>query len=315
MSRSDATARARQAGAKIWDPAERQVAAEITGAGEEEMRRYLAERDAQIPPIENRKKALTELRRLYLQERTLERVAPDLLLALEELAERRPNWVTSYQRRQWEQADGRTLLDDYLRLAEYEVKAEQLRRCRLDFDSNLPDFEAKVDSRFDAVHVAMSGKVGEDAAQTRKMAQALGQADLKKLHESLAVALRCRFFPEAHPKDPNAQWFGAQRVSCQAKGVASITVHGRLDPERDDRVDWWTLDDYDDARVFFRAEEAPEFHVDPPFRDRQQVRLRVVATGDEPATYTLTFRPRKKRDGLSVVIHESPASADAAFPY
>jgi hypothetical protein len=312
LSRSDVTDRARQAIAKIWDPAERQLASEADAAPLGDVRRYLAEHEIEIPDIRDPEKAEAELRRLYLQHRTLNRVLPDFRLALEQFAERKPNWIGSRDLARWRQAEDHALIDDFHRLVEYEVKEEHLRRCGLVFESTVADFEAKIDGRFDAVYLAMSGKVGDDPDETRKMAQSLGPAELRRLRDALRVELRCRFYPPADERDPNSQWFHAQRIACQARDVASIRVEGRLDPARHDRVDWWALEGYDNAQVFFAADEAPGLRVDPPIRNGW---IRVVATGDKSVDYVLRFRPREKKEGIDVVIYESTAQADVTFPY
>ncbi len=315
MGRSDATDRAREAVAKIWDPVERELAPQLADVGVEQIRSYLAERDVDLSLERRRDVPEARLREIYLQERTLQRVLPDFRRALAELVERKPAWVATNDRLRWERTEDRTLLDAYHKLVEYEVKDEHLRRLGLSFDSNIADFEVRLDGRFDAVALAMSGKVGEDQEQTRRMVQALGVGDLRRLHDALSVELQCRFHPAVDADDPNARWFNGQRVACQAKKVASVRVEGKLDAAKHDRVDWWILDGFDEAQVLLDVQEAPGFRVDPPFRDERAVCLRVVATGEGPVTYALEFRPRRKKDGLAVVIHESPAEGDTGFPY
>jgi hypothetical protein len=315
MSRSDATTRARDAVAKIWDPVERQLAPQLADTGLEQVRSYLAEREVDLPLGRNRDIPEAKLREIYLQERTLQRVFPDFRRALAELVKRKPAWIATTDRLRWERTEDRTLLDAYHKLMEYEAKDEHLCRLGLSFDSNIAEFETRLDDRFDAVWLAMSGKVGEDQEQTRRMVQALGVGDLRRLHDSLSVELQCRFHPATDPDDPNAQWFNGQRVACQAKKVASIRVEGKLDAAKHDRVDWWILDDFDEAQVFLDVQEAPGFRVDPPFRDKRAACLRVVATGEGPVSYALEFRLRRKKSGLAVVIHEAPATADTGFPY
>lgn len=315
LSRSDATARARQAVAKIWDPVEERLASEIANTDEAQIRSYLTRRNVDVPKGRDEAEAAAELRRVYLQERTLQQVLPDFRRALAELVERKSQWASAADKLRWQRAEDRTPLDDYQELVEYEVKDQHLRSLGLGFQSNIAEFEARLDSRFDAVYLATSGKVGDDPEQIRRMVQVLGVQDLNRLRDSLHVELRCRFYPAADPNDPNAQWFNAQRVACQARQVASIRVEGKLDPTKNDRVDWWTLEDYDEAQVILDVQTSAGFRVDRPFRTRQGVRLRVVATGEEPVTYVLGFRPRKKKDGLAVMIHESPAAADTGFPY
>jgi hypothetical protein len=315
MSRSDATARARDAVAKIWDPVERQLAPQLAHADAEQIRSYLAEREVDLWLDQGREVPEAKLREIYLQERTRERVFPDFRRALAELVKRKPAWVATSDRLRWERTEDRTLLDAYHKLMEYEAKDAHLRRLGLSFDSNIAEFETRLDDRFDAVWLAMSGKVGEDQEQTRRMVQALGVGDLRRLHDALSVELRCRFHPATDPDDPNAQWFNAQRVACQSKKVASIRLQGKLDAAKHDRVDWWILDDFDEAQVLLDVQESPGFRVDPPFRDKRAVCLRVVATGEGPIRYALDFRPRRKKDGLAVVIYESPAAGDTGFPY
>ena len=315
MSRGDATARARDAVAKIWDPVESKLAPQLAGTSPEQIRSYLAERNVDISLEQGREVPEAKLRDIYLQERTLERVFPDFRRALAELIKRRPAWVATSDRLRWERTEDRTLLDAYHKLMEYEVKDEHLGRLGLSFDSNIAEFETRLDDRFDAVWLAMSGKVGEDQEQTRRMVQALGVGDLRRLYDALSVELRCRFHPATDPNDPNAQWFHGQRVACQAKHVASIRVEGRLDAAKHDRVDWWILEDFDEAQVLLDVQEAAGFRVDPPFRDKRTVCLRVVATGEGPVSYALDLRPRRKKSGLAVVIHESPAAGDTGFPY
>jgi hypothetical protein len=315
MSHGDATERARAAVARIWDPVERELAPQLADTGLAEIHAYLARRKVDLPFGEGGQLPEAKLREIYLQERTLERVYPDLLRAFSEVVKRKPAWVATSDRMRIERTEDPALRDTYHKLIEYETKAEHLNRLGLAFDSNIPGFETRIDERFDAVELALSGKVGEDQEKTRRMVQALGVGDLRRLHDALSVELRCLFHPATDPDDANAQWFNGQRVACQAKNVASIRLEGKLEAAGDDRVDWWILDEFDEAQVLLDVKEAPGFRVDPPFRDKRAVCLRVVATGEGPVNYALEFRPRRKRTGVAVVIHESPPERDTGFPY
>lgn len=278
MSPSDVATQARKTVGAFWDPVEKKAQAEASNTGMAEMYRHLEEelgRDAlnellvfrtlKVPKErkqEAREKIVLEK---YVFYQTLKQVVPDFRSGLNELAKRKPGWVTENEQFRWKTSKGPELRDTYLELLECEIMDAHLKRCGMGFDTGSTNFKNKIQGWFEAVYVATSGKVGEDPTAARRVFKAMTPRDIQRLRELLSVRLRCRLYPQVDPRDPNAQWFNAQRIACRARGVSVIRVEGKLDPARNDRVDWWIVEDFSPTTVSFHVDKKAGFRVDPPF--------------------------------------------------
>lgn len=329
LSPSDVTAQARKIVEKSWDPVQRKQQAEARGKSRLQLYHYVENalgREALGElltlgvlnvPEKNRAKVREKIIfDQYVFDRTLRELVPEIRDGLNDLARRKPGWVPQTEQTRWKTAPGRELLDTYTELLECEVMDAHLSQCGLGLDTGVINFKTRTANWFDAVYVVTSGKAEDDPAAARRILKTLIPKDVQRLRDALSVHLRCRFYPEVDPQDPNAQWLGAQRLACLATGASSIRVEGRLDPARHDRVDWWIVEGYSPAKVNFHVEKKAGFRVDPPFIYEGGARLRVVATGEGPVDYAMEFRPaRTPRSDVEVLIYESPAVAGTKFPF
>lgn len=319
VSRSDAGGAARKRLKQLAAPYRERLGPEAQRMSKSELARFLRSAGAAVPgpkPKEEEGKQLERLREAYVDRRALEEIAPELREKLEEIAAARPAWVPAKDRAAWGSASAGALRDDFLTLSEWEIMDEHLKRCGLGFDSNTVGFQRKLEGRIDALYLVLAGKVGENPAESARIAQVLGQEDRQKLRDTLTVQLRLRFFPEVDPEDPNAQWFNAQRVACRASGVALIRLAGSLNPAEHDRVDWWFVEGYKPSAATVSVGEGKGFQISPPFPCDGGARLRIVATGKQPAEYSIEFRPTGAPQGdRNVVVYESPSWPGAEFPY
>jgi hypothetical protein len=301
---------------KIGDPAlEKKFLEEAQTMSAADLRSALQREGlADVPEGKN---AEARLRAAYARQQALKQLLPKYREKLLELAKRRPDWVTDKDKARWERNLDRAVFDDYQTLLELEQMDQYLKRCGLESETNAQNVKAKLMGRMEAVHLLISGTFGEAPSVSASGAmKALTGQEVKAIRNALEVQLRCRFVPETDPADPNAQWFNGQRVACRAHGVASIQLVGKLDPGAHDRVDWWILDGYDSAAVVMDPGKSAAYRVDPPYPVPGGAALRVAATGDEPAPYTIEFRPAARVKGeLRVMVHESPGAAKPKFPY
>jgi hypothetical protein len=297
---------ARDALDKVLAPARKRLGPDAAKASKMAMKQYLI-KDGEPPDNDD------ELREAYLRARAMEGSADVLRDKLAEIAKRRNRWFTPEEKEYWDKAKGRELGKLYQELLEIELSEEVLRKCGLEFDSSSRNFAKNLKPMLRAVNVIVTGRLADDKAAGKLVADALSNEQLNQLRQSLGVSLKCRFYPEADAADGNAQWFAAQRVACRASGVSVIRVEGQLDPKKSDRVDWWRLEHYDPEAVKLVTSQG-DARFDPPFVQEGAALLRVIATGDEPASYW--FELRSDRPGaLKVQVHESPAAGEAKFPY
>jgi hypothetical protein len=253
---------------------------------------------------------------------------------LAELQQRRPQWFTAKQREAWEKKDDNGLLDEYRAISEFDIIDQHLRDAGFVVETTAANFRNLLLAKLAGIYAITSGKTlrkdpppgtplavetnqeRDERAQALKAVAALDPAELQHLRELLTVNLRCRFLPAADPRDPNAQWFNGQRVSCRAFGVESIRVQGRLDAAHHDRVDWWQLDGYDPQLVQLELPAIAGIVFDPPFVAADGVRLRVRTSDSGRGDYWFELRPKTALTGKAkVLIHETPAVADAKFPF
>ncbi|MBN2578158.1 MAG: hypothetical protein JXB10_04130 [Pirellulales bacterium] len=314
MSLADAETRAQEDIKKIGEPLYQKYFEESKSLRAGQLRAYL--REHELPPPRDRQNEKEELRKMYAWDRTLDELAPDLRRELAKAAERKPQWVTSKDKARWEKAKSRSLLKDYLILREHEIIEEYLKQCGLGGKTDNFNFRTKLDAQLAAVHLIVSGQVCEGPGEFSSALKALSPQDVNTLRGALSVRLRCRYYPEVDPEDPNAQWFQGQRVACRARGVAAIRLEGKLAPGAHDRVDWWILEDYSPDGVILEAAKQGTFRIDPPLTGKWGTALRVVATGEEATDYAVEIRPVKKtRDRRKIVIHEIPNIETPKFPY
>ena len=301
---------------ELGSPYKKERDAEAKKLTKDDLLDFFKEREIRPPRAKRPLDEIGTLREAYVGALLLDAMKPDLKKYLVDLDKKRPRWVTKKDSEKWDAAKSAgPLKDDYFRFRQLDILDEYLRTFGLTFDSDVAEFETELKSRAEAVYAAMEGniKTSSDALAVSKI---LGTVDYNRLRTALTANLRCCFVPKVEPGDANAQWFNAQRVACKARGVASITVKGTLDPAANDRVDWWFVQWYDAAGTVLGAEKESGYRVDPPFTCEDGARLRIVASGKSPAVYTLTFRPIGAPQGdKKVVIYEAPSADGAQFPF
>ena len=328
MTLADATCEAERRFERLWKPAEDEMKAACGKLLSREVRGFLVARlgpeayEAMVElykpadehdPAKARERAQREL---YVFERTLEKVAPDLRKELEQVAERRPVWVAPADKQKWKTANGRALYDALVQLLECEVMDEHLKQCGMGVETNTRNYREKLETTFRALEVVASGRVANDPQAAQLIARAFTTADRKRLSEALWAPLRCRFYPAVDERDANAQWFNGQRIACRAQGVSVIRVAGRLDPAAHDRTDWWILEDYNAATVTFVPEKQSAVRIEPPLVTDRGTLIRVVAAGERAAEYAFELRAAAPPpDAIKVVIYETPSRTEVKFPF
>jgi hypothetical protein len=291
------------------DPGDRRRAEENADKREpQQMATYVKNQGAPVPKDDG------QLRELYVRARGLDKSAGVLREALDDLAKERPRWFTAEDRQALSKLGVAGLVAAYQNYLATQIADEHLHRCGLTFDSTSRAVRDNLQPMLDAVHVLASGRLADDPESGKLVASALSSNDINQLRQSLGIQLKARFYPQADPRDPNAQWFNGQRVACRATGVSSIRVEGTLDPSAGDRVDWWILERYDPEKTKLESSKAPGLQIDPPFVDDSGAKLRVAATGKKPIAYWLEFRGDKP-DQLKVIVQESTAVPSAKFPF
>lgn len=313
MSRQDAE--------KLADEQARLVTAEFLpkarkeadGKREAELRGYLASQKVR-PPAER-----DALPAAYADARVIELARDKLFSALQQFVSEHPTWVEQLRQAAWAQAQGPALFTSYRDLLALQIAAEYVRTCGLDLDTNSRNAPLRILGKFDAIFAIC----GDPNADNPGSARGLDQEEAARLRAKIAVEAVVRFFPVAHPDDPNSLWLNAQSLASQARGAALIRVTGELNAQDNDDADWWTLLDYNprDIVLSFPADQGVAHQV---YYDQPKIaRLRVAATSDGPVTYSfeLSRRPSSSSttssslSGPTVVIHESPARPHAQFPY
>jgi hypothetical protein len=270
--------------------------------GPRELRDYLEARGEKAQGDEGK------LRDAYVQSRADDETAERFKTKIAELIEPRPKWLRQDIGMRLKQPDANPrrlyhdlvavqFADEYLQRFGFQSQQKQTRYT---------DYADRVKGRLEAVYQAVSGK----AAQSDKRAVDAGEAG--RLREALLVDLDCRLYPQVDPCDPNSQWFNGQRIVCQAAGIKSIKVTGRLDPSQHDRSDWWILDRYSGA-VTVEASSESGYRVETPLKADTKAVLRVVATDEKAVDYS--FELKHKERGMELSIFESPERADARFPF
>jgi hypothetical protein len=290
-------------------PADRRRAEENANQRKsEEMAAYLKNQGAPVP------KGDDALRDLYVRARALDKSAGVLREALDSLSKERPRWFTAEDRQSLAKLEVAGLVAAYQNVLAHQFADDYLHRCGLTFDSSSRNVRDNLRPMLEAVHVLMTGRLANDPESGKLVASALTSADVGQLRQSLGIQLKARFYPQADPSDPNAQWFNGQRVACRATGVSIIRVEGTLNPAAGDRVDWWILDRYDPEKTKLESSSAPGLQIDDPFVDPSGAKLRVATTGKKPISYWFEFRAEKPGQ-LKVVVQESTSVPGAKFPF
>ncbi|HWB12177.1 MAG TPA: hypothetical protein VG826_23320 [Pirellulales bacterium] len=289
----------------IQAPVRQRVGEKAKSLSRRELHDYLEARGEKLPGGDENK-----MREAYVQAKADEETAESFKAKIAELIKPRPEWYHRDidERLQQANANPRRI---YHELAAVQLADEYLQRFgfqSLQRQTRYADYADRVKGRLDAVYQVVSGK----AAQSAKRAVDTGEA--ARLREALLVDLDCRLHAEADPQDPNSQWFNGQRIVCQAAGIKTIKVTGRLDPARHDQADWWILDKYGSA-VTLEAPAASGYRVETPLKADAKTVLRVVATEEKPVEYSFELRLTAKDRGMELLIFESPERVDNRFPF
>lgn len=267
-----------------------------------ELRSYLETQGEKAPDGEDK------LRTAYAQAKADEETAPQFKTKVRELIDDRPTWYRRDVEDRLRQArvNARLL---YQELAALDLAEDYLDRFGLRLSQRQPNYTAfadRVQARLGAVYQIVGGKT----AQGEK--RAVDASELAKLRQALLVDLECRLFPQADPQDPNSQWFAGQRIICQGSGIKTIKVFGRLDPANHDQGDWWILEQCS-ANIPLDTTRGDGYRIEPPLKAGERMALRVVATSDKAVDYS--FQLTLKDRGMAITVYESPARADAKFPF
>jgi hypothetical protein len=313
LSATDATNRAREEFRQMGEAIRKELRPQAKELSEAQLRDFVQKHGGRVP---GKGQGIEPLRQAYVDVRTTEELGSKIRRWLEALAAEKPKWVSDADRGAWKTAEPAALFDDYAHLLPYQILDEYLHRVGLRFESNVTRFQAELESRARAVYLVLTGNAGWYTGDPDDALKALDVNDRENLRATLTVNLRCRFFPEVDPKDPNAQWYNAQRLAARAQGVRSIRVEGKLDPAAHDRVDWWFVEQYNPEVIAFNVKKGSGFRVEPPYACEGGTRLRVVATGKGQADYTFEFRASASSSAdQEIVVYESPSLPGAKFPF
>jgi hypothetical protein len=240
----------------------------------------------------------------------------DLPQAFKDVTTRHERWIAATDASVWRGLGEKQQRESLRELAAFDVADEYLRRLGIELETNRSNYKSKLKSHVESVYPLVAGTIDTEISDAPPTARGLSATQVERLREALEVRLTLRFFPKVDAGDANGQWFHAQRVGCRAKGVASIRLEGHLDPGKQDRVDWWFLEGFAPGTVALVAPKGAGFRVDPPYARENGALLRVTAAGDRAVEYTIELRPvGPPSDGLQVVIPETPAVAEAQFPF
>ncbi len=254
---------------------------------------------------------------LYEKVRTAELGVALIRTRLKELADKRPEWFSAEDQVPWANTPGWDLLSTYADLLAFDLADEHLKRWGLTYEPTRRTYTSLIRTKLIGLHAAVTGNAGGGKdSEVGKAVRALGPKDLEKIRNWLTVTTACRFYPTTDPDDPNSQWFNAQRVMCQARGIATIRVEGQLDPAHHDRSDWWTLVEFDPATAAIDLPQDPGLRCELFPQEQNRQHLRIGARGDGPVTYSFRIRPRvAPPGGRPVVVHESPSLVGVKFPF
>lgn len=289
---------------EVQEPARARIREKDKSLGARAMREYL-DAHGEKPPADEQ-----ELRRAYVQAKADEETADVFRAKIKELIGPRPKW---YRRDIEErlQANGANPRRIYHELAAVRLADEYLQRFGFQPEqrqTRYADYLERVRSRMPAIYQVVAAKTPQFDVR------GLDVGETARLREALLVELDCRLYAETDPQDPNSQWFNGQRVVCQASGIKSVTINGRLDPGQHDRSDWWLLDKFTSA-VTLEVPAGAGYRIETPVKQEGRATLRVVATGEKAVDYSFHLKLPAKGRGQDVSIYESPERADTKFPY
>ena len=269
---------------------------------------FLRERQLAVP--EQEKEVFAAFARAW----AIENDAQPLVDQLKTLVDKRARWLADNEKSYLLGTKGRQAFDAFLDLRCYDLYDERLHECGLPLQQETGNVRKRLEFRFDAVYLAMSGKPNEKTRGGKGIAEVLSPSDLKKLRQSLTADLKCRFTFATDPADANALWFNAQRIACRNAGPA-IKVSGRLAPDNHDRTDWWRLEPWKPGQATLVLPKLPAVQWEQYAIDGGLL-LRVVSIEQLPVDYQFELRPAGKSTGeASIVIHETPSNSEAKFPF
>lgn len=256
-----------------------------------------------------------EARDMYARVRAFEGKSDLLRDKLNEVAKRRPRWFDKDEKAAIAAAKHVELFTWYLEVLETEKADAALTELGLDFDRSTKGAAKNIRPMLQGAYLVATGKAADDKDAARKVSEVLTGGPVAQLRDALTVSLKCRLYAPSSVQDGNSVWYAGQRVSSRARDAATIRVQGRLDPGKGDRVDWWILLRYDQNSVVLDTSKQAGVQFDPPLVEEQGARLRVWATGDAAVDYWFELRPTDRSGQLKLIVHESPPSSDAKFPY
>jgi len=309
-----------QAHQKAMDSLPKQLAQARGEAGKKkkaELESYLRKHDRKPPDDDD------DVRKAYIDRRAIELGESIVRDELAAFAKQRPEWASKSDQDGWKQLADEQLFDAWTDLLSVQIAYDYLKENGYTIDLMRINSAATIRDKFLGVHALLSGLLSKeptkDNAADREAGQkgvrALAPEEAARLRKGLIVKVMCRHTPQVDEADANSQWFHSQRIICQARGIGTVKVSGKLDPGQHDRVDWWTLVGYDAANtvVQFGKEVGVKHEI---LSDKDVARLRIVAAGDQPAAYAFEVRGLAPTTGArTIVIQESASVASEPFPF
>lgn len=285
-----------------------QATTEADGKKKEELTSYFTGLGIRVPDSD------AKLKEQYVARRARFLGTAELLAALQELAQQRPQWISPAEQQKWKSLKGQQLAETYENWLKLDLGEKYLRACGLNLDTTKRGFETLIQARLEGLYALRTGNTSSED-RSRANIRPLPPEDLSRLRRAFTFTAVCRFVPASDPGDPNSSWLGGQRVSCQFEGISSRIVSGRLDATRHDAADWWFLQDYDpqQVRLSFHGNDQVLYEL---FQDGRHGRLHVSSLSSEKQSYRFELTPlRDAGQGPSVRVEESTTQSAPRFPF
>jgi hypothetical protein len=295
FSPDELRAQAEAVAMKSLDKQRQQAKGETAKKKKGELESYLRRKDVKVPKDDDEK-----LQAAYIRRRAIELGEDVSRAGLAAFAKQHPQWAGKVEQERWKSLQDGDLFDAWVKVLAIEPAHEYLQRVNIEVDVTKPGSEMLVFGRFTGVHAVLSGVMvreqdeSPEKAKLRADAQqairTMNQNDVMRLRNGLVVKLLCRFLPGVEEGDANSQWFHGQRLVCGGRGIGAIRVAGQLDPGQQDHADWWTLIKYDSATTALEFSKTADIRYEV-LPDGSNARLRVIATGKKPVSYSFELRP------------------------